>query len=229
ELLIVLLLAFSRNDPKFLSEAVLMLAGEERRADLDLDALEREFAEFVDRFQVGSLSDIRIGPMLDGLIQIAGRHGVRLPASLALSGKAFGQIQLAIAELDPTLDPFRVVGNFLVRNVRERLVRQADPQRLYYEGEKLKLRVVRFVEAVERATGARPGPKLQFDFIGSAQIEGAIGRAGRLLSLAALSAACVVGAATTAAAGTAAWVSIAFACAAAPLALWLVLELARRR
>src|SRR5207253_3135262 len=91
ELLIVLLLAFSRNDPKFLSEAVLMLAGEERRADLDLDALEREFAEFVDRFQVGSLSDIRIGPMLDGLIQIAGRHGVRLPASLALSGKAFGQ------------------------------------------------------------------------------------------------------------------------------------------
>ena len=49
-----------------------------------------------------------------------GAHGMRLPASLALSGKAFGQVQLAIAELDPTLDPFQVVGDFLARNVRDR-------------------------------------------------------------------------------------------------------------
>jgi ubiquinone biosynthesis protein len=193
ELLILLLLAFSRNDPRFLSEAVLMLAGEERRSDLDLDALEREFAEFVDRFQVGSLRDIRIGPMLDGLIQIAGRHGVRLPASLALSGKAFGQVQLAITELDPTLDPFRVVGDFLLRNVRERLRRQLEPQRIFYEGQKLKLRLGRLVEAVESATGARPGPKLQVELLGASEIEAAIARAGRNIALAVAAAAGLVG------------------------------------
>src|SRR5712691_5924015 len=60
ELMIVLMLAFARNDPKFLSEAVLMLGGEQRRSDLDLDALEREFAAFIERFQVGSLRDIQI-------------------------------------------------------------------------------------------------------------------------------------------------------------------------
>jgi predicted unusual protein kinase regulating ubiquinone biosynthesis (AarF/ABC1/UbiB family)/nucleotide-binding universal stress UspA family protein len=227
ELLIVLLLAFARNDPKFLSETVLMLAGEEHRGDLDLDHLEREFAQFIDRFQVGSLSDIRIGPMLDGMIQIASRHGVRLPASLALSGKAFGQVQLAIAELDPTLDPFRVVGDFLVRNVRERLRHQADPQRLFYEGQKLKLRLGRLVEAIERATGARPGPKLQVDFLGSARIEDAIGRAGRRLALAAVAAAGVVGAATTAAASTAGWIPISFAAVSAVVGTWLTLELRR--
>jgi predicted unusual protein kinase regulating ubiquinone biosynthesis (AarF/ABC1/UbiB family)/nucleotide-binding universal stress UspA family protein len=193
ELMIVLLLAFSRNDPKFMSEAVLMLAGEERRPDLDLDGLERDFADFVARFQVGSLRDIQIGPMLDGMIQIAARHGVRLPASLALSGKAFGQVQLAIAELDPTLDPFRVVGDFLLRNVRDRLIKQADPQRLYYEGQKARLRLVRLVEAIERATGARPGPKLQVDFIGAEGIERAIGRAGRTIGLAAAVGAAVGG------------------------------------
>src|SRR5439155_8180746 len=203
ELMIVLMLAFARNDPKFLSEAVLMLAGEERRPDLDLGALEREFAAFIERFHVGSLREIQIGPMLEGMIQIASRHGVRLPASLALSGKAFGQVQLAIAELDPTLDPFRVVGDFLLRNVRERLVTQADPQHLYYEGQKLKLRLGRLVEAIERATGARPGPKLQVDFIGSTAIERAIADAGRRLSLAAAAVALIVGAAATAAAGTA--------------------------
>jgi len=228
ELLIVLMLAFARNDPKFLSEAVLMLAGEERRADLDLDALEHEFAEFIERFQVGSLREIQIGPMLEGMIRIASRHGLRLPASLALSGKAFGQVQLAIAELDPLLDPFRVVGDFLLRNVRDRLIRGADPQHLYYEGQKLRLRLVRFVEAVERATGARPGPKLQVDFLGSEGIEQAIGRAGRRLSLAAATAALLVGAAATAAAGTAGWVSIAFAAGGGVVGGWLGLDLARR-
>jgi predicted unusual protein kinase regulating ubiquinone biosynthesis (AarF/ABC1/UbiB family)/nucleotide-binding universal stress UspA family protein len=228
ELVILLLLAFARDDPAFLAEAVLLLSGEELRADLDLEALEREFADFVAEFQVSSLQDVRLGPMLDGLIRIAARHGLRLPAALALSGKAFGQVQLAIAELDPTLDPFRVVGSFLVRNVRERAFRQADPQRLYYEGQKLKVRAGRLIEAIERATGARPGPKLQVDFLGAAPIERAIRRAGRLLSLAALAAACVVGAASTAAADTAAWVPIAFASVGAVLGLWLVLELAGR-
>ena len=228
ELLIVLLLAFARNDPRFLAEAMLMLAGEERRADVDLEGLRDEFAEFIERFQVSSLRDVQVGPMLDGMIKIAGRHGVRLPASLALSGKSFGQVQLAISELDPTLDPFKVVGDFLVRNVRERLLQRADPQRLFFEGQKLKLRLVRFVEAVERATGARPGAKLQVDFLGAGRIEEAIQRAGRLLSLAFLSAACLIGAAATSAAGTAEWVPIVFACAGGGLGLWFVRDLVFR-
>ena len=130
EILILLLLAFARDDPKFLAEAVLMLAGEERRAELDLESIEHDFADFIERFRIGSLRDIQIGPMLDGILQIASRHGIRLPASLALSGKAFGQMQLAVTKLDPTLDPFRVIGRFLLRNVGQRLRKQADPQEL---------------------------------------------------------------------------------------------------
>jgi predicted unusual protein kinase regulating ubiquinone biosynthesis (AarF/ABC1/UbiB family) len=228
ELMIVLLLAFARNDPKFLSEAVLMLAGEERRVDLDFDALEADFARFIERFQVHSLREIQLGPMLDGMVRIAAGHGIRLPASLALSGKAFGQVQLAIADLDPSLDPFEVVGDFLARNVRDRVVRGANPQRLFYEGQKLKLRLTRLIEAVERATGARPGPKFQVDFLGSAEIERAISRAGRRLALAALAAAAVVGSATTAAASTANWVPIVFAVVGVVFGAWLVRDLGRR-
>ncbi|MFL6015574.1 MAG: AarF/UbiB family protein [Gaiellaceae bacterium] len=228
ELLIVLLLAFARNDPQFLSEAVLMLGGEERRADIDMDALERDFAEFIERFHVASLQDIEIGPMLDGMIRIAASHGIRLPASLALSGKAFGQVQLAIAELDPSLNPFQVVGDFLARNVRDRVIRQADPQRWFYEGQKLKLRATRLIEAIERATGARPGPKLQVDFLGSRDIERAISTAGRRLALAALAAASLLGSAMTAATSTANWVPIVFGIAGAVIGGWLVLDVARR-
>jgi ubiquinone biosynthesis protein len=229
ELLILLLLAFWRDDPKFLAEAVLMLAGEEQRPDVDLEGLEQEFTVFIQRFRVSSLSDIRIAAMLDGLIEIAGSHGVRLPAALALSGKAFGQMQLAVAELDPTLDPFKVVSSFLIRNLGERLRGQADPQRLYYEGQKLRLRFLRFVEAVERAAGARPGAKLQVDFLGTTAIEQAIRAAGRRLALAATVAAGIVGAATTAAADTAGWIPITLGGVAAVLGGWLAVDLARGR
>jgi predicted unusual protein kinase regulating ubiquinone biosynthesis (AarF/ABC1/UbiB family)/nucleotide-binding universal stress UspA family protein len=229
EILILLLLAFARDDPKFLAEAVLMLAGEDRRAELDLESMESDFADFIERFRIGSLRDIQIGPMLDGMLQIASRHGVRLPASLALSGKAFGQMQLAVTKLDPTLDPFRVIGRFLLRNAGQRLRRQADPQQLYYEVEKIKLRVVRFVEAVERATGARPGQKLQVDFLGAASIEDAIRSTGRRLALSAGAASGLVGAAATAAASTAGWIPITFASVAGVFGAWLALDLARRR
>jgi ubiquinone biosynthesis protein len=229
EVLILLMLAFARDDPQFLAETMLLLAGEERRADLDLESLERDFAEFIGRFRVGSLRDIQIGPMLDGLLQIASRHGIRLPASLALSGKAFGQMQLAVTKLDPTLDPFRIVGRFLLRNVGARFVKHADPQRLYYDAEKLKLRIVRFVDAIERATGARPGQKLQVDFLGAVPIEDAIRSAGRRLSLAAGMAAGLVGAAGTAAASTAGWIPITFGAVAGVFGAWLGLDLTRRR
>jgi predicted unusual protein kinase regulating ubiquinone biosynthesis (AarF/ABC1/UbiB family) len=193
-----------------------------------MEGLEEEFRSFIGRFDITSLQDIRIGPMFDGLVQIAARHGIRLPASLALSGKAFGQLQLAVAELDPTLDPFKTVGSFLLRNSFERLRDASDPQKLYYEAHKLRLRLVRLFEAFERATGARPGARLQVDFVGSSEIERSIARAGRRLGLAATAAAGILGTATTAAADTAAWIPISFAATAAGLAVWFAIDVIRR-
>jgi predicted unusual protein kinase regulating ubiquinone biosynthesis (AarF/ABC1/UbiB family)/nucleotide-binding universal stress UspA family protein len=229
ELTVLLLLAFAREDPRFLAESILMLAGEERRADLDIEAMEQEFGPFIARFREAPLSELSIGAMLEGLIEIAARHGVRLPSALALSGKAFGQMQLAVAELDPHLDPIDVVGSYLLRNVTERVRAGADPQKLYYEGQKLKLRLTRLLEAIERATGARPGPKLQVDFLGTSAIEEAIRHAGRRLALAAASAAGVVATGVTAAGDTAGWVPASLAGVAAVFAGWLALDLARRR
>lgn len=48
-------------------------------------------------------------------MELSVRRGVRLPSLLALTGKAFGQVQLAAAMLDPTLDRFTVAGHFCLR------------------------------------------------------------------------------------------------------------------
>jgi ubiquinone biosynthesis protein len=179
-------------------------------------------------FRVESLEDVRLGPMLDGLIQIASRHGIRLPASLALAGKAFGQMQLAVAQLEPTLDPFKVAGSFLLRNFARRLLRPIEPQQLYYEGQKLRLRLVRLIEAVERATGARPGAKLQIDF-GASSIESTIRRVGRQLAIAAGVAGSLVAAGTTSAAGTAGWIPTTFGVVAGVFGCWLAFDVFRSR
>ena len=78
--LILLLLAFSRDDPKFLAEAVLMLAGEEHRPN----SISTRSNATSRNSSAGSASvrcaTSRSDPMLDGILQIATRHGVRLPA-----------------------------------------------------------------------------------------------------------------------------------------------------
>jgi ubiquinone biosynthesis protein len=184
ELILLLLLAFLREDAHFLAEVMLMLS-DEQAPDVDMEALEAEFAEFITRFRSESgLGDIDIGGMLEDMADIGARHRIQLPAALALSGKAFGQMQLAVAALDPGLDAFSVIGNFLLRGVGERLRDAADPQKLFYEAQKLKVRVNRLIEAVERMTGARPGGRMQVEFIGSREIEAAIMRTGRRLLVA---------------------------------------------
>ena len=230
ELMTLLLLAFWWNDPRFLADVMLMLAGEGHRGDLDFEELEREFAAYIERFRGGSLKDIRLGPMIEGMMEIAARQGMRLPAALALSGKAFGQMQLAVTELDPTLDPFKVIGSFLLKGVREKVRTNANPQHLFYEGQKLKLRATRLVEAIERAMGARPGAKLQVEFIGASAIENAIGSAGRRLALAVTAGSALVAAGSTAShPEVARWVPRALGGVGGVLTAWLASDIARRR
>ena len=113
ESLLLLLLAFWHEDTAFLAEAMLGLATEPPHPDFDQAAFQDELASLLATYRHLSLKELRLGPLLQQLTEISVRHQVRLPSSLALVGKAFGQMQLAAAELDPSLDPFSVAGQFL--------------------------------------------------------------------------------------------------------------------
>src|SRR5438045_8435902 len=107
---------------------------------------------------------------MQGLTEIASRHGVRLPASLALVGKALAQMQLTAGELDPELDPFSVVGGFVAKNLLTRVRSGADPKRLFYEVQKLEVRANALVEALDRIAGARLGHSMQVDDMGQSTV-----------------------------------------------------------
>ncbi|HEX6510607.1 MAG TPA: AarF/UbiB family protein, partial [Chloroflexota bacterium] len=185
QLILMLLLSFSQRDAKFMSEVIFLLAGAEGGGDLgDVPAFQEELEGLIARYRDLSLREIQLGPLLQEVTMISLKHNVRLPASLALTGKAFSQMQLAAAELDPTLDPFAVAESYILRNTLRRVASALNPQTVVYEAHKASARLSRVVEAVEGALGARPGGNLQVHFRGTERLEDTIVTASRQLSLA---------------------------------------------
>jgi hypothetical protein len=146
-----------------------------------------------------------------------------------LTGKALAQMQLAATELDPDLDPFSVVGRFLMKNLIARAQAGADPKRLFYDVQKLKVRGERLVESFERISGARPGQRLQVDVRGISPLEHTIRVAARRLAIAITAGSALVATGATAAAPNVdRWVPVSLGASGAALAALLLLDLLRR-
>jgi predicted unusual protein kinase regulating ubiquinone biosynthesis (AarF/ABC1/UbiB family)/nucleotide-binding universal stress UspA family protein len=193
ENMMLLLMAFWQEDVSFLMDVTLMLSGEADRSNLDVDRFRAELGDLLAKYRNVSLREIQLGPILQEMTEIAIRHEVPLPASLTLTCKAMAQMQQTAAELDPELDPFDVAGSFLMRTMTARLRETVNPRWIFYESQKLRVRATRLIEALERLTGARPGPKMQINFRAE-RLEEIIRRTGRRLSLGATASAALLGA-----------------------------------
>jgi ubiquinone biosynthesis protein len=229
EQLMLLLMAFSQEDVGFLTDVTLMLANAIERSDLDVDRFQSEIGSIMARYRTSSLKDIQLGPILQEMTEISVRHGVPLPASLALTGKALAQMQLATAQLDPDLDPFEVAGRFLMRSLLKGMAGRLDPKAVFYQSQKLKVRAMRVVEAVERMIGARPGQKMEINFR-AAPLEATVRRAGRHLALGLTAGAAILASGLTAiSARVPGWVPITFGVVGALLTAGMLLDLLRSR
>lgn len=228
ELLLMLILAFSQGDIQFLPEVVLQLAGVEGGEE-DRTAFRQDLDQFLQRYRTFSLKDIQLGPMLQEMTQLAVRHRVRLPASLALVGKAFAQMQVAATTLDPTLDPFSMAGSFVLKSTVRQFAGAFDLKKLFYEVQKARTRFVRLLEAIEAATGARPGSKLQVQFRGTEQLERTISQGATWLALALVVSGAMIGTAVTAVSSDLPWaVPAGIALAGFIVALALLVKTVRR-
>jgi predicted unusual protein kinase regulating ubiquinone biosynthesis (AarF/ABC1/UbiB family) len=227
--LLLLLLAFWQEDVPFLTEVVLIMAGPEAE-NADAAGLEADLTQLLHRYRHASLGEISLGPLMQEIAHTSTQHGVRLPAPLVLTGKALAQMQLAATELDPELDPFAVVGRFLMKNLLTRVQAGADPKRLFYDVQKLKVRGERLIESFERISGARPGQRLQVDVRGISPLERTIKVAARRLALAITAGSALVATGATAAAQHVAhWVPVTLGATGSALTLLLLLDLVRGR
>ena len=229
EHLMLLLLSFWHEDAEFLTDVTLMLSRAADRSDLDVNQYQAEIGELMAKYRTSGLAEMQVGPILQEMSEIALRHGVPLPVSFALIGKALAQVQLATVQLDPTIDPFEVAGQFLTRSLLKGMRSKLNPKTLLYQSQKLKVRVVRAIETFERLIGARPGQKLEVNFRANS-LEDTVRRVGRRLALGLIAAASVFATGFTAVSTTVAdWVAPTFGGIAGLLTVALIIDLARRR
>jgi predicted unusual protein kinase regulating ubiquinone biosynthesis (AarF/ABC1/UbiB family) len=229
EHLLLLLMALWKEDVVFLSDVTLMMTGSLDRNDLDVPRFQSEIGEVMAKYRKAALAEMQIGPLLQEMSAIGFRHGVPLPASLTLAAKALAQVQLATANLDPTLDPYDVAGKFLTRVMIKRMGAALDPKALLYQSQKLKVRAERVIEAIEHLIGARPGQKLVVNFQANS-LEEMVRLTGRRLTLGLTAAASILASGFTATSATVAgWIPTTFGIAAGLLTVGLALDLIRGR
>ncbi len=229
EHLLLLLMALWKEDVAFLSDVTLMMTGAIDRSDLDVPRFQSEIGEVMAKYRKAALAEMQIGPLLQEMSAIAFRHGVPMPASLTLAAKALAQVQLATANLDPTLDPYDVAGKFLMRVMFKRMGAALDPKAIAYQLQKLQVRAERVTEAIEHLIGARPGQKLVVNFKANS-LEDMVRRTGRRLALGFAAATSILSSALTVMSGTVAdWIPVTFGIAAGLLTLGLVFDLMRGR
>jgi ubiquinone biosynthesis protein len=229
ELLILLLMAFWQEDAGLLTDAILTLSRSTDRSDLDVAAFSKDLQVLMGRVRGAAIKDIQLGVVLQDMLDLSFRHGVPVPASLALTVKALAQMQSAAAELDPAVDPFEVAGKFITRSTMRHVLAKADPKMLFYEAQKLRFRATRLLEALERLVGARPGEKLEVNFRGTS-LEDTIWRAGRALALGVVGGfALLASAISSSSSGPAARWSVAFGVAGIATIAVLILSFVRGR
>jgi len=229
EHMMLLLMAFWQSDVGFLTDVTLMMAGAIDRSDLDVDAFQGEIGQLMAKYQGASIQDIQLGPVLQEMTEISLRHGVPLPASLTLTAKALAQMQLAAAQLDPTVDPFDVAGKFMMRSLLTGMGAKIDPKALFYQVQRMRVRAMRVIEAVERLIGARPGQKLEVNFR-AASLERTVRRAGRRLAIGLVASAALLGTAITATSSRVqGWIPITLGAVGLLFVVGLVMDLVRDR
>ena len=108
----------SRDVPK-ITDAVLKIVEFQQEPDRRL--LERDIATFADLHLYKPLKDVRVGEILEDLIELISRHRLRLPPDIFFMIKAMTQVEGIGLQLDPDFDITVKVRPFIKRLITERL------------------------------------------------------------------------------------------------------------
>lgn len=230
EHLLLMLMALWQEDAGFLTDVTLMMTDTANNGNFDVARFQSEIGEVMAKYRAASLAEMQIGPLLQEMSTISLRNGVPLPASLTLATKALAQVQLATAELDPALDPYDVAGKYLLRLMARRMSTALNPKTFVYQSQKLKVRTLRMIEAVENLVGARPGGQKPTVNFRASSLEDIVRHTGRRLALGLTAAASVLASGLTITSTVVAeWVPITFGVVAGLLTLGLIIDLLRGR
>ena len=122
-----MIIGYARRDPAAVTGAVLNLV--EWNEEPDRRLLERDVTTFMDLHLYKPLKEIRIGEIVQDLLDLISRHQLRLPPDNFFMIKALTQLESLGTALDPDFDMTVKARPFIRRLIREKY----EPRRLMRE------------------------------------------------------------------------------------------------
>jgi ubiquinone biosynthesis protein len=113
-----------------------------RDEDPDIRLLEKDVADFMGRHLYKPLKDIKIGKLMNNLLELAFQHRLRIPPDIFLMLKAFGAIEGVGLMLDPDFDMIKQAAPF----IKEVKLDRMSPQRIAGDVFRLGMELFQFVE-----------------------------------------------------------------------------------
>jgi ubiquinone biosynthesis protein len=110
--------------------------------DPDIRLLEKDVADFMGRHLHKPLKDIKIGKLLNNLLELAFQHRLRIPPDIFLMLKAFSTIEGVGLMLDPDFDMIKQAAPF----IKEVKLARLSPQRITGDIFRLAIGMFQFAE-----------------------------------------------------------------------------------
>ncbi|MCB1055248.1 MAG: AarF/ABC1/UbiB kinase family protein [Acidobacteria bacterium] len=188
-----LVLGIVRRDSQGMKESLLALC--HHGGEADPPGLERDLAEFADRHFFRPLREIRLGDVLQQLLELAARHQLGIPPDLFLMIKALANVEGLCRGLDPDFEISSHAAPFLRRIQLERYYPQRLARDLAESGGEV-LALMRDVPGELRATLAqlrRGRSRLGFELRGLDPLNATLDRVSNVLAFAIVLAALIIG------------------------------------
>jgi ubiquinone biosynthesis protein len=125
--MILLLLAFSERQGQRVADIYLELLDTDQ--EFDRRAFTQDITALVSRYHDMSGGNMGLGTALLDLTRVANTHRVPVPTAMTLLGKAMLNLDGAIRVLSPELDPVKLIRDYMMSVMRQRVMIQLSPGR----------------------------------------------------------------------------------------------------
>ncbi|HEX6748332.1 MAG TPA: AarF/ABC1/UbiB kinase family protein [Longimicrobium sp.] len=129
EQLVKLVLAISEGHGPEAAQITIDLG--EKKPDFDRGSFERTTSDLVNAFQGSTAKDVQVGRIMLEVFRSAAENGIRLPAEMAMLGRALLALDQVGRTLDPEFDPNASIRRNVSSLMQRRMLKSLSPQRVF--------------------------------------------------------------------------------------------------
>ncbi len=187
-----LLIAIIQKDADKITENLLKIS--KVAGEIDIESLQADVAEFIDKYYGMSLSQFQMSEMVREINEVSSRHRIRIDRQLSLLGRVLGEIEGLGRQLDPSFNVVPLIEPF----ARKLILHRNSPREILNRSSKIVKDYADIMtnlpkdlqSAIDKAKSGKL--RIEFKHIGLEEIDSAMERSTSRLAFAIIVAALVI-------------------------------------